>query len=51
MTVPDDGWHEVPGMVMLRVQMPISHLTLTEPAGSLPDAERQAAGHKRKERR
>ena len=49
MTVPDDRWHEVPGMVMLRVQMPISHLTLAEPPHE--GAERQAAGHKRKERR
>jgi hypothetical protein len=45
------GWHEVPWVVMLRVQTPYSHLTLAEPTGATPGAERQDAGHKRKERR
>jgi hypothetical protein len=50
MTVPDDGWHEVPEMVMLSVGKLSGWLPVAEMTGTVPITGRQDGRHKRKER-
>ena len=50
MTVPDDGWHEVPEMVMLTVGKLSGWLPVAEMTGAAPITGRQDGRHKRKER-
>lgn len=48
--VPDDGWHEVPGMAMLSVGMPSGLPLVTPVTGALPGTGLLVARHYRKER-
>jgi hypothetical protein len=50
MTVPDDGWHEVPVMVMLSVKMPFGCSSVVEVLDTPPDTETLDARLERKER-
>jgi hypothetical protein len=50
MTVPDDGWHEIPEMVMLSVGTPSGGLPVGEMTGAKFPAGIQDGRHNRKER-
>jgi len=50
MTVPDDGWHEVPGMVMLSVGTPSGGPSVAKMTDELPCPGPQDGRHNRKER-
>jgi hypothetical protein len=50
MTVPDDGWQELPKMVMLSFVFPFGRLTVGARSGARPGNVPQAAQHNRKER-
>jgi hypothetical protein len=49
MTVLDDGWHQVPEMVMLSNET-FDRLTVTQVVGTLPGTRPQDACHNWKER-
>jgi hypothetical protein len=50
MTVPDDGWHEVPGMVMLSLGTSSGRLPTVQMTDALLGTGPEDACHKRKER-
>jgi len=50
MTVPDDGWQELPEMVMLMVGAPSGGLPVASMTGAQPHTGLQDGRHNRKER-
>jgi len=49
-TVPDDRWHEMSGMVMLKIETPFGHLKVARVTGEQPGTGPQDACHNWKER-